>query len=262
LKGRDPDAYLKELEFPPKGSSESDFYGPLSRLLNNVKNEMTTLGVMGSIYAKLKFEVYDKEMADGTDNDAKLKPDIIARQKDTPATVLPKSASWRQVELCVEVKSNWSDLVAQASTYARCLFGFQRNRRFVPMIFFKQDAMEVKFGMYTTAWLCHSEPGHRLTQRDGFEYFVKQIARLFSCENRWQAGFDCSTNNGKCYIQGHGVYDLKENICYRISARGRRTRVDIIKKSGAVSDMPRSEFHYSISLPFIILWNILVFCHR
>ncbi|HEV7737533.1 MAG TPA: hypothetical protein VGO47_09210, partial [Chlamydiales bacterium] len=251
LNGKQPNDYLEDLGFPKKGL-ESRYYLPFSKLLNNVKTAMTTLGfTAGSVYANVEFEVYDREMADGTDNDAKLKPDIIARRKDTPETVLPASASWRQVELCVEVKSHWSELVAQANTYARCLFAFQRNRRFVPMIFFKQDAMEVKFGMYTTAWLCHSEPGLELRAESGFRDFVEQIARLFSCRNRWQAGFDRSINNGECYIQGHGVYNLKENICYRISARGRRTRVDIIQKSKNLSDVRQSESQYSVSPLFI-----------
>jgi hypothetical protein len=261
LNGKQLNDYLEHLGLPLQGP-ESLYYLPFSKLLNNVKTVMTALGfTAGSVYANVEFEVYDREMADGTEDDAKLQPGIIARQKDMSKTTLPDSASWREVELCVEVKMNWSDLVAQASTYARCLFAFQRNRRFVPMIFFKQDTLEVKFGMYTPAWLCHSQKGLELRVESGFQDFVKCIARLFSRGSRWQAGFDSSTNNRECYIPGYGVYELKQNICYRISARGRRTRVDVIQRSKNLAGAPRSKSHYFVS-PLSILWNILVYCHR
>jgi hypothetical protein len=249
LNGKELNVYLEALGFPEKGV-EPLYYLPFSKLLNHIKNIMKNNGLMkDSIYTNIEFEVYDREMSDGTDNDAKLKPDLIARQ--TPTTP-PSSASWREVELCAEVKSNWPELIAQANTYARCLFAFQRNRRFVPMIFFKQDTMEVKFGMYTAAWLCHSEQGLKLRTDNGFKGFVEQIGRLFSCSSRWTGGFDLSTNNGECYIPGYGVYEFKENLCYRISARGRRTRVDVIQKQSA-SAQQRSECRYTLFA--IALWR-------
>jgi putative component of membrane protein insertase Oxa1/YidC/SpoIIIJ protein YidD len=68
------------------------------------------------------------------------------------------------------------------------------------------------------------------TLSTGFTSFVKEIARMVACNSRWHAGFDTSCNNEFIYIPGCGQYAFEENICSRQSVRGRRTRVDLVRK--------------------------------
>ncbi|KIJ34211.1 hypothetical protein M422DRAFT_130034, partial [Sphaerobolus stellatus SS14] len=55
---------------------------------------------------------------------------------------------WAEIAFCAEVKGNWTDLIAQASTHARCLFSLQRSRRSVVVLFFNCASLELRFGLY------------------------------------------------------------------------------------------------------------------
>ena len=180
-----------------------------------------------SVYKNTKFETYDRPMAEGTGKDSPIKPDLISRSSKRPWT---DTASWTEVDLCVEVKDDFGLLVSQASTYARCLFYFQRARRFVPMIYLYHPTKEVYFGIYTASWLCMSNPIDIGSAR-GLQEFVKSMACIYSCQDWWEAGFDTSCNMRKCNIKGLGVYSFTDNLCLRNSVLGRRTRVDVVDKS-------------------------------
>ncbi|KIJ39317.1 hypothetical protein M422DRAFT_257930 [Sphaerobolus stellatus SS14] len=50
--------------------------------------------------------------------------------------------------------------------------------------------------------------------------------------DRLSAGFDTSCNNRSIHIPTLGLYNYQQNLCYRSSVRGRRTRVDVIVFAG------------------------------
>jgi hypothetical protein len=219
----------------PKNTTESHYYEPFAELLNTIIDAMNSLGLLTDehIYKHLRFETYDKPMNAGTDTDDPIKPDLIARQRDpSNSKPLRQPASWKEVEFCVEVKDQWAPLIAQAATYARCILAFQRNRRFVPVIFFKHSSMEVKFGVYTASWVCISSTALNIADKnpDGFKKLVGEMARIIDCKSRWSAGFDSTCNNQFIHIPGAGLYKFTENMCNRQTVRGRRTRVDLIEK--------------------------------
>ena len=213
---------------PVPNTKEEDSYKPFIHLLNGIIEAMDEKKLMkNSVYKDTKFEVYDKPMKEGTGSDDALKPDLISRSSKRSGTT---SASWTEVELCVEVKNNFMDMVAQGSTYARSLFYFQRARRFVTMIYLHHGRKEVRFGIYTASWLCLSNPIN-IGIEPGLREFVKSMVRIYSCRNWWDAGFDTSCNMRKCSIKGLGVYSITDNLCHRNSILGRRTRVDVMDKS-------------------------------
>ncbi|GJJ15857.1 hypothetical protein Clacol_010135 [Clathrus columnatus] len=119
-------------------------------------------------------------------------------------------------------------MVVQGATYARSMFHAQRNRRFVLMIFYNHRLGRVSFGLFTPAWLCLSTNHHDLHNEGGQRGFIQDMAQIWSCKDRWSAGFEDSCNNVQCYLERFGTFSYGGNICYRTSLRGRRTRVDLI----------------------------------
>ncbi|KIJ41909.1 hypothetical protein M422DRAFT_31551, partial [Sphaerobolus stellatus SS14] len=221
---------IKKLGGFPKSTLERDFYIPLKKRLNAVKTAMEACGLLkDSIYKDIQFEEWTGEMVEGLEKDEPLQPDLIARDKSRQGL----SAHWAEIELGVEVKNSWPDLIAQASTYARCLFSLQRSRRSVVMLFFNFTSLELRFGLYTPAWLCVSKTSLKLTKSGpNIKSFIRQMARIYICKDRVSAGFDPSCNNKSIYIPTLGLYNFEENLCYRSSVRGRRTRVDIVRLAG------------------------------
>ncbi|GJJ13659.1 hypothetical protein Clacol_007915 [Clathrus columnatus] len=197
---------------------EEEHYQPFVERLNAVKDSLTDRGYMkNSIYHRVKFEVYDRLMAGGVGNDAPLRPDALAR---IPSGIRDDKVFWEDVELCVEVKNKYGDMVAQGATYARSIFYAQRNRRF--------RLGRVSFGLFSPAWLCLSTNHHDLHTAGGQRSFIQDMARIWSCTDRWSAGFEDTCNNVRCFLEGFGTFSYRRNICLRTSLRGRRTRVDII----------------------------------
>ncbi|HEV7738591.1 MAG TPA: hypothetical protein VGO47_14620, partial [Chlamydiales bacterium] len=219
----------KSWTFPGKQAGERQFHEPFTGLLNAIKDEVQKLCKL-EVYKNLKFEMYDANMNEGVDNDEPLKPDIIARQASISTS--NKVASWKEIEFVGEVKAQWPDLVAQAATYARAILAFQRNRRWVPVIFFKHTSMEVKIGIFTASWLCMTKKSMSIadTSSAGFGSFVKNIARIVACNSRWHGGFDTSCNDQVIYIPRCGQYVFEDQIFSRDSVRGCRTRIYLVRK--------------------------------
>ncbi|KIJ39335.1 hypothetical protein M422DRAFT_32786 [Sphaerobolus stellatus SS14] len=208
--------HINKLDKFPRTKSEPHFYLPLQERLNAVKDALTKLDLMEkSIYKDIKFEQWYIPMAAGIDGDEPLKLDLIARDTSKRDTA---SAHWAEIAFCAEVKDNWTDLI--------------RSRRSVVVLFLNCATLELRFGLYTSAWLCVSKTPLNLTKKDDIEVFIKQMARIYMSTDRLSAGFDTSCNNRSIHIPTLGLYNYQQNLCYRSSVRGRRTRVDIIVFAG------------------------------
>ncbi|KAJ7666542.1 hypothetical protein B0H17DRAFT_879763, partial [Mycena rosella] len=49
------------------------------------------------------------------------------------------------IQIPVEVKDNWPDMVAQAATYARCLFSASPSRAFALVLAYHHTDCELRF---------------------------------------------------------------------------------------------------------------------
>ncbi|GJJ08156.1 hypothetical protein Clacol_002364 [Clathrus columnatus] len=225
--------------FPPVSALEPAHYQPFVERLNAVKESLThNTRMEDSIYFRVKFEVYGREMAESVGEDAPLRPDALARilSGDPDDRVF-----WEDVELCVEVKNRYRDMIIQGATYARSMFYAQRNRRFVLMIFFNQKQRQASFGLFSPAWLCLSTNHHDLSVEAGQRGFVQDMIQIWSCTNRWSAGFEDSCNNLRCFLGKLGTFSYCGNICCRTTLRGRRTRVDLIDNGDIWTN--QNEYH-------------------
>jgi hypothetical protein len=222
--------------FPERGG-EREYYRPFCTLVLAIRDagRLFHLFPAHGVFASLQWEPYDREMRDSPDNDHPIKPDILAFQGRPDSS--PKT-SWTEVGVCVEVKSDLRPLAIQGTTYARAHFAHQRNRRWLPMIWFTHPNMRVSFALYTAAWVCHTDLPISLTTVDGFAEFVYHIGRLFACTDPWEAGFSHNINNHACDLGDiWGYYNIAKSLCVRHSVRGRRTRVDVLLPAAPPPDL-------------------------
>ncbi|KZT39680.1 hypothetical protein SISSUDRAFT_960682, partial [Sistotremastrum suecicum HHB10207 ss-3] len=81
-----------------------------------------------------------------------LKPDLvfssggIRKGKDFRVT-------WAQVDIAIEVKATWLELIDQAASYARCMFAAPEEpmylyRRFAMVFMFNHTTMEFSFAIF------------------------------------------------------------------------------------------------------------------
>ncbi|GJJ08913.1 hypothetical protein Clacol_003133 [Clathrus columnatus] len=186
--------FTKLSRLPPVTvSEEEEHYQPFVERLNAIKDSLADRGYMkNSIYHRVKFEVYDRLMAGGVGNDAPLRPDALAR---IPSGIHDDKVFWEDVELCVEVKNKYGDMVAQGATYARSIFYAQRSRRdwvVLPSGYFRRHGYVCpQTIMISTPWVDNG-----VSFKTWHKYGVARIG---------------------------GVLDSKTN-----AITGRRTRVDII----------------------------------
>lgn len=231
---RDP-SIKGQLETWPSGASESQYYDHFIGLVNAIIVKCLK-HVVSSVYSKLQFYKYDRNMAEGQGKDSPLKPDILGltRRMENDERV-----SWRDVDFPVEVKSSWSNLILQAATYARCIRAFQRNRRIITMIYFNHVTRQVKVGIHTVSWLCVTKESIDIRE---LETMVRLFLGICSWSDRFEAGFDVTCNDEEVFIPAHGIYKRVQSLCSRPSARGRQTRVDLMTKvKGPFSQKPGSK---------------------
>ncbi|KAH7906007.1 hypothetical protein BJ138DRAFT_965806, partial [Hygrophoropsis aurantiaca] len=58
---------------------------------------------------------------------------------------------WNTVEIAVEVKNRWREMISQGAMYARCLFAVIERRQFALVICFDQALSQVRFVFYHRA---------------------------------------------------------------------------------------------------------------
>ncbi|KAF9509539.1 hypothetical protein BS47DRAFT_1301325, partial [Hydnum rufescens UP504] len=80
---------------------------------------------------------------DSVDGAHAVKPDLIlARRKELGEN---ERVRWRDVDVAVEVKRDWPDLVTQAATYARALLYSNSTRWFSLMIGVNHKMRQARF---------------------------------------------------------------------------------------------------------------------
>jgi hypothetical protein len=173
-----------------------------------------------SLHRNLRFHVYGLEMEEVLDGVRPLKPDGIGTHEPIQTGT---KVSWRDVEIAVEVKDLWENLISQGATYARCLFAARETRHFALLIAFNHKSCEVRFCFFQRDGLWASQLLH-LRQEDGFKTFVRAVAGLLSWSTLSEAGMDTCRSDRQFFIAGRCL-DITDVLCNRRSVRGRATRV-------------------------------------
>lgn len=122
--------------------AERDNYKPLANLLNTILTIIPREKRRGTYYENLAFSVYDRPVEDLVDGRGKLQPDVLA------SLIASLIQEWLNVEIAVEVKDNWSELLCQAATYGRAMLE-QSLRWFSVVIGFNHKLKQLRFMWYT-----------------------------------------------------------------------------------------------------------------
>ncbi|KAF7416024.1 hypothetical protein PC9H_002811 [Pleurotus ostreatus] len=208
------------LNWPEAGKGhERLFYEPLVKLFNTIIDKFKAL--RPSQYQKSYFRDF---LRGSIDSEAPLKPDFVALDGILGTDV---RLYWYQTLIVGDVEGHWGDLVAQAGTYARCLFAATEHRIFIPMFLFCQDNLSFRVCLYHRGGLLATTP-MALATKAGFREVVATIVGIWQWETLSQAGYDpCMTHS---HISlNHAQYRITQVLCRRQAIRGRGTGVFAVK---------------------------------
>ncbi|ETW78925.1 hypothetical protein HETIRDRAFT_104255 [Heterobasidion irregulare TC 32-1] len=159
------------------------------------------------------------------DGKGKLKPDLTGcLRKLKPMEKVP----WREIEVGIEVKDDWLELLKQANTYGRSMLE-EGSRWYALVIAVNHRTSEARFCWYTRLGLFLT-PALDLTKKEGLTTFVGGIFGLAACD-RERAG------NDPCQVMlertlhflipppAPTFWRWSKTFCRRICVRGRATHV-------------------------------------
>jgi hypothetical protein len=207
----------------PKAGQEREYYPPFSVLLNEtLKAARSALGgCPDSLYKSLCFSVYDRVTEDGIDGAHALKPDLVGCDQKI---LVGKKVSWHDIRIPVEVKKSWPDMVAQAATYARCMFSASAGRQYALVIAFDHARAEVRCLFFHRGGLTAS-PALKLKEAEGRKGFVAAVVGLASLKDRWSGGMDESFDNSHISLPDGGLWTVDSWLFIGSLIRGRGTQV-------------------------------------
>jgi hypothetical protein len=120
-------------------------------------------------------------------------------------------------------------MIAQAATYARCLFAARESRHFVLVIAFNHKTSDTRFCFFRRDGLWASD-ALNLRQAEGFKTFVHAVAGILSWGTLFEAGMDEFRSDRHFFIASQ-FFEIVDVFCNRRCVRGSATRVYKIKKS-------------------------------
>ena len=219
----------------PTSALELDHQRPFMWLLDSILH-LSRQELYEPLLLDLRFHLYGREVKEGVDGSCPLKPDGVGVE----GTIGEKDkVSWTSIEYAVEVKNDWVDLVAQAATYARCMFSARETRQFALVIGFNHQTFDSRFCFFRRDGLWASLKLN-LHDDDGFETFVRAVAGLLSWEALSDAGMDPYRSERHFFI-AHQRLDIVHVFCNRRCVRGRATRVYKIRMTLSIppSETPK-----------------------
>ena len=194
-------------------------YEPFAPLLNTIRVHDQTMDQLqtSTHNDNLCFSVYDREMAEGLDGAAPVKPDVIGTNRVILSGERIRWTDSYQM-IPVEAKGNWLQLVAQAATYAQCIFTTGR-RLFVLVIALQYITREARFLFFHCSGLSSTTPA-KLTTDEGWNRFIFAVVGINACPNALAAGllgFSIPPDRSLCPIG--------QTLHARHCIRGRATHV-------------------------------------
>ncbi|KAF5361345.1 hypothetical protein D9757_012331 [Collybiopsis confluens] len=193
---------------------ERSHYSGLVKFLNTGLNSCKAgLGdeVQQAIYKDLKFYVWDKPMQDGVDGAHPLEPDfarVFGEEK-------PNSLFWsapskgKGTKIPVEVKGSWSELIAQAATYARALFSANPLRQFALVIGYNHKEHAMRFLVFHRGGLTASKP-LELNSEQGQKDLILLLSSILTWKGLADAGLPSWCNETQVHLPA--IYPTPVNI--------------------------------------------------
>jgi len=225
----------------PTGDAERPWYPPLAVFLNNCLRACR--GALGEdhesvkrssrFYDCLNFIVYDTTTIDGVEGASPVKPDLVGGLDLVPNQRVawsPQKPSINQVLIPVEVKTNWTPIVAQAATYARCLFSASPSRQFSVVLGFRHTKAQLRFLVFHRSGLTGSKTCS-VRDSEGQKDILRIFLSIFQWTSANDAGFleffndfDMSLLRDKGDETGT-VARVTEVLHHGLCVRGRASRV-------------------------------------
>ncbi|KAF5367893.1 hypothetical protein D9757_011247 [Collybiopsis confluens] len=224
---RKPSDFLLQNDKP-----ENQHYDGLVKLLNAGLQSCRESGLGTrdgkAIYGDLMFWVWDKLLGDKVDGAHPLAPDIAGAL----GTEEPKKLFWspklgeKGMKVPVEVKNDWSKLVAQAGTYARALFSANPLRQFVLVLGYNHAQSMMRFLVFHRGGLTASTPLLLRTEA-GQNEFILLLSAILTWKTPQDAGFPAWCNENQIFLPK--IHDSPINIArilhHTSCVRGRAPRV-------------------------------------
>ncbi|KAF8969235.1 hypothetical protein BDZ97DRAFT_1796717 [Flammula alnicola] len=212
------DALINAL--PQRSEPEPRHYKPLVDLLNRtVEAYNKATNSNRSIF----FHVYDKTMGDTINKEHPLKPDILGLL----VNVMPNKPLWCDVHWGGEVKSTLVDLMSQAATYARSMFGADDTRLFAPVFVYQHSKQELRVVFFHRGGATSTTP-YTLSDRDQLRKFAKDLYVMLESES--SSGRDPSRDTRFLCLTKDLLLQIEDVICRRLYIRGSATFVATVKK--------------------------------
>ncbi|KAJ3991403.1 hypothetical protein F5050DRAFT_1197572 [Lentinula boryana] len=198
-----------------------------------------------ALYRDLKFYVWDRPTKDGIEGAQPLKPDgagVLGFEADELDNLFwsPPAEGGEQIAIPVEVKDNWSELLLQAATYARCMFSASPLRQFVLVIGYKHNEHSLRFLVFHRGGCTSSEPLD-LDHPKGQEGFIHLLVSILTWRTRADAGFPAWCNDAQVCLPGRNaadrsplIVDIDRILHYSVCVRGRAPRVFRIRVPAAL----------------------------
>ncbi|KAL0960176.1 hypothetical protein HGRIS_011810 [Hohenbuehelia grisea] len=224
-------------QWPESTEGKKNFYRPFVKILNTIVEAFQTLSpelYNRSLIRDLRFSVYDRTLQGSTnDDDAELEPSLLSSKVvDLDADM---HISWHEVCFVGEIRPNWPDLVAQAGTYARCLFAATEHRIFVPILCLNPSDNSFRLCIFHRGGLLATTPMDLMTE-SGFREFVATIIGLWQWDTVDKAGFDPSVRPSHISLD-NSWYRINDVLCRRLRAIcSRATSVYVVGLERTITD--------------------------
>ena len=239
----------------PTVDAEQPWYFPLAVFLNNcvdachqvLDKHPGSVERDSHVYDRLKFIKYDKPTVDGVEGASPVKPDLVGGldlEPDERVAWSPRGSSIKQVPIPVE--ANWTPIIIQATTYARCLFSASPSRQFSVALGFRHTEAELRFLVFHRGGMTGSK-ACSVKDPQG----QKDILRIFLSILQWKsandAGFLEFFNNSEMCLPRHKddetgtVANVTEVLHDGLCVRGRAPRVLLMSHptgEGTKSELP------------------------
>ncbi|KAK7460946.1 hypothetical protein VKT23_008874 [Stygiomarasmius scandens] len=184
----------------------------------------------------LKFSAYDKPTGDTVGGAEPLKPDVVGTHLEPDdLSRCVWGATWGDesgqvgIDIPVEVKANWRELIKQAATYARAMTNFVPLRSFCLVIGVDHRRKTLRFLIFHRSGLSASKE-LLLTSPEDRRAIQRVLFSVYLWQTPEDAGFPSFTNGYEFTLPTMGNLEqpptrVKEDFYYSLCVRGRASFV-------------------------------------
>jgi len=172
----------------PSEGGEAAYYKPVLDTIDTVRTILKkSSNPAKAVYDDHDLCVYDREMLDSVEGAHPVKPDLILTRHKKLG---PKErVRWRDVDVAIEVKSEWQNLVLQGASYARALFYSNWTRTFALVIGINYKSRGIRFMFFHRGGVTSTRELTMDGEKPMFSEFVRVLGAIFSWSEPETAGF-------------------------------------------------------------------------